>query len=143
MAGLLEQDSWSLAFVRQNTLNQGELQLEIGLSRGSLTLTKTYVIYPHSSVIREWLTLKNAGSTPLQIVEPEFLSVVAKLGDGLETLDFHWMTGAENQPGCWMLKTERLGTRASAPIRLLRPFPRPHRPILGRRRRGCQDHAQR
>ncbi len=70
-------------------------------------MTKTYVVYPGSSIIRQWLTITNAGEEPLRIVEPGFLNLTAQPG-AAAALDFHWMTGGENQPGSWMLKTEKL-----------------------------------
>ena len=39
--------------------------------------------------------------------EPGFLNLTTKPGPP-ESVDFHWMTGGENEPGSWTLKTERL-----------------------------------
>ena len=99
----------------QTKLKQGELQLDLTLQRGSLLVTKSYVVYPGSSVIRQWVTFTNAGDRPLKIVEPGFLSETVRPGDP-EKLDFHWMTGGENQPGSWMLKTEKLGADKAAAL---------------------------
>ena len=98
---------WTLRSARPSRLAQGELQLELTLERPPLRVTKTYVVHPGSSVIREWLALANVGKEPIRVVEPAFLDLTARLGDPT-TLDFHWMTGGENQPGSWVLKTETL-----------------------------------
>ena len=86
---------WKLIGDKQTKLKQGELQLELTLQRDSLVVTKTYVVYPGSSIIRQWVTFTNAGNRPLKIVEPGFLSETVRPGDA-DATDFHWMTGGEN-----------------------------------------------
>jgi hypothetical protein len=98
---------WQLVGSQDQTLAQGEIQLEITVRQGSLEATKTYVVYPGSSIIREWVKLRNAGATPLKISEPRFLGLTASVGKP-DSQDFYWMTGAENQPGSWELKKENL-----------------------------------
>ena len=98
---------WTLIRADQTKLHQGELQLDLVLQRESLLVTKTYVVHPGSSIISQGTTFGNAGDRPLTIVEPGFLSESLRPGDPRQ-LDFHWMTGGENQPGSWMLKTEKL-----------------------------------
>jgi hypothetical protein len=98
---------WVLITASDRILAHGEVQLDITVRRGGLEATKSYVVYPGSSVIREWMSIKNVGSTPLRISEPGFLNLTARLG-APESVDFHWMTGAENQPDSWQLKTEVL-----------------------------------
>ena len=95
MAGAEQDGRWTLVAAEARTLKQGELQFDLSLASGPLAVVKSYVVYPGSSVVREWYTCRNAGQTPLKIVEPRFLSVAARLGKGLDALDFHWMTGAE------------------------------------------------
>jgi len=108
VVGVRGEGPWKLESARVDRLNQGELHLELRFSRGQIAVTKNYMIYPGTSVIREWMAIKNTGEAPLRLIEPRFLNVAARLGAGPGTLDFHWMTGAENQPGCWVLKTEHL-----------------------------------
>ncbi len=55
---------WELVDARQQPLDQGEQQLDIIVRRGPLQVTKTYVLYPHSSIVREWATFSNAGQKP-------------------------------------------------------------------------------
>lgn len=98
---------WLLEEAREEQLEQGELQLDIALQRGDLRVTKSYVLYPGSSVIREWATFGNAGATPLQLADPRFLTLSLAAGAPAAT-DFHWMTGGENNPGSWVLQTEQL-----------------------------------
>lgn len=99
---------WTLAGSSVRRLAQGELQLDLTLTAGPLAVVRSYLVYPETSVIREWSTCRNAGRAPLTLVEPAFLNLEAQLGAGLETLDFHWMTGARNEPGCWSLRTRQL-----------------------------------
>ena len=53
---------WQLVGSRTLKLKQGELQLDITLQRDSLQVTKSYVVYPQSSIIREWVAFKNTGT---------------------------------------------------------------------------------
>ena len=52
---------WKLVREHQTRLGQGELQWEVVLQQGPLLVTKSYVVYPGSSIIREWVTFANAG----------------------------------------------------------------------------------
>ena len=113
---------WRLVGSRARTLRQGELQLDIELARGPLGVVKSYVVYPKSSVIREWCVLRNTGREPLSVV-PHILDVTVQLGDGLDSLDFHWMTGARNEPGCWDLRTRRLSPERPQRFDSYDPFP--------------------
>jgi hypothetical protein len=99
--------NWQLIGAQDHTLAQGEIQLDISLRHGSLEATKSFVVYPGSSIIREWVSFKNAGSTAVTIIDPGFLNFSARVGTA-DDVDFDWMTGGENRPGSWMLKTEKL-----------------------------------
>ena len=98
---------WKLVSSKETVLKQGEHQLDITLQRDSVQVTKSYVIYPKSSVIREWVNIKNAGKGPVTIIDPGFLNFAAKTA-APASLDFHWMTGGECKPQAWNLKTEKL-----------------------------------
>jgi hypothetical protein len=113
---------WTFVGEKQMTLKQGELQLELTVQREALVVTKTYVVYPGSSIIRQWATFTNAGNGPLKIVEPSFLSETVRPGDA-EATDFHWMTGGENMPGSWMLKTEKISEKKRRTFDSHEPFP--------------------
>ncbi len=88
---------WQLVEAKQAELGQGELQLEIAVGRNNLQVTKTYVVYPGSSVIREWVTFTNSGQVPLRIVNPGFFSMRIRPG-APDAVDFHWMNGG----GLWV-----------------------------------------
>jgi hypothetical protein len=98
---------WQLLSAADHTLAQGEIELDVTLRRGSLQITKSYVVYPGSSIIREWVNFKNVSNAALRISDPRFLNLTVNMGSAEDT-DFDWMTGGENQPGSWMLKTEKL-----------------------------------
>jgi hypothetical protein len=98
---------WKLLDAKERTLTQGEIQVDLTLQRDNLEATKSYVVYPGSSIIREWVSFKNAGTGPLRVSEPGFLDLTTKPGPP-ESVDFHWMTGGTNEPGSWTLKTEKL-----------------------------------
>ena len=48
VVGVPAEGPWKLDSARQSKLNQGELHLELALSRGPLAVTKNYVIYPRN-----------------------------------------------------------------------------------------------
>jgi hypothetical protein len=98
---------WHLVGAESKKLSQGELQLDITLQRESLQVTKSYVVYPGSSLVREWITFKNTGDAPVQIIDPSFLNFTVKTGEASAT-DFMWMSGGDNKPGSWKLYTELL-----------------------------------
>jgi hypothetical protein len=113
---------WKLVDSKEKTLKNGELQLDIVLQRGELQVTKSYVVYPKNSIIREWVNFKNTGSAPIQIVEPSFLDFSARLAEP-DLLDFYWMVGSECKPGSWVLKKEALTTDKIRQFDSYDPFP--------------------
>lgn len=113
---------WVLVDAKHTSLRQGEQLLDITLRRDAITVTKTYVVYPASSIIREWMTFTNSAQVPLRIVEPGFLNLAVRPGEPAST-DFHWMTGGENAPGSWVLKTERLSADKPRRFDSYEPFP--------------------
>jgi len=98
---------WKLVKAIDHVLSQGEIQLDVTLRDGELQATKTYVVYPGTSIIREWVSFKNIGSASLIVSDPRFLNLAARLGTP-DSVDFHWMTGGDNRPGSWRLRTEKL-----------------------------------
>lgn len=113
---------WTLLNENSARLPQGEQQLDLGFRQGPLVVTKHYVVYPGSSLIREWVTFANIGSKPLKLIEPSFLQCAVRLG-ARSDLDFHWMTGGDNRPGSWLLKTEKLGVGKPRQFDCYEPFP--------------------
>ncbi len=98
---------WKLVDSQTRKLKQGELQLSITLNRDNLQVTKNYIIFPLTSVIREWVVFKNVGEEPLNIGDPSFLNYSFRLGDPAD-VDFLWVTGGTNAPGSWLLYKEQL-----------------------------------
>jgi hypothetical protein len=96
---------WQLLAEHSIRADQGELQLDIELQAGGVRFTKHYVIYPGTSVIREWLTLQNFSNTPVRISQVEFLHSRV-LGSSAQDLEFNYITGGGNYNGSQLLKTE-------------------------------------
>ncbi len=113
---------WRLLGSKQSRLPQGERQLDITVQRDALQVTKSYLLYPGSSIVREWVTLKNAGTAPLPIREPCFLNLTVQPG-AAQAPDFSWMSGGDNQPGSWNLKTESLNPAKARKFDSYEPFP--------------------
>jgi hypothetical protein len=113
---------WELSRAAESRKADGSLEFEIAVRRAGLEAVKTYVLYPGSSVLRERLRLRNAGTGPVKIEEPRFLNALVR-ATGRDAVDFYWMTGGENRPGSWVLKTETLPERKSRDFDSYDPFP--------------------
>ena len=113
---------WTLVRADQKRLGQGELQLDLTLHRGPLRVTKSYVVVSRLERHPPMGHAGQRGEQPLRLVEPSFLRMAARLGDPA-ALDFHWMTGGENQPGSWVLKTEKLNRAKPRTFDSYEPFP--------------------
>ncbi len=98
---------WTLDGAAETAGPGGERLLSVTLRRGAVSVSKTYVVHPGSSVVRESWTLTNAGTEPLEISDVGFLEISLRAGD-LSRADFHWMTGGYNHVDSWQLRTERL-----------------------------------
>jgi hypothetical protein len=96
---------WTLGSDHISTGNQGELQLDIELISASIRVTKHYVVYPGTAVIREWMTLDNSSTKPVQISRVEFLHsrLLTSLAPDLQ---FNYLTGGGNYNGSQLLKSE-------------------------------------
>lgn len=115
-------EGWNLMDTKTRKLSDKTLELKVVLQRETLMVRKFYIIHPGSSIIREWCEIANAGDEPIRVINPGFLSFSAQMGNPA-TLDFNWMTGAENQSGSWMLKTERLQAGSSREFDSYDAFP--------------------
>jgi hypothetical protein len=113
---------WRLVGSHVERLRQHEARLDVTLQKDSLQVTKSYEIYPGSSIVRQWVAFKNAGQSPLRIIQPGFLDFSAQPG-ALRGLDFDWMSGGENMPGSWKLKTEALQPGQPRKFDSYEPFP--------------------
>jgi hypothetical protein len=98
---------WKLLDEHQRVLPQGELLVEIRLNGGPLEVTKHWIIYPHTAIIREWLTIENASTQTLQLDELFFFNT-RSLGIDPDSLELGYLSGGGNFNGSQLLKTERL-----------------------------------
>ena len=98
---------WKLVRAKESKLSQGELALDLTVARDKFEVTRHYVIYPQSSVIREWTTFTNTGKTSLTLINPGFLDLSVRPAS-LASLDFYWMSGGTNFPNSWLLRKESL-----------------------------------
>ena len=101
---------WKLRSDQVTKGKQDELQLEIELESPLLRVTKHYVIYPATSVIREWFIIENTSSKPIRISRLDFLhsQVLASVAPDL---DFNYVTGGANYNGSQLLKSEPMSRR--------------------------------
>jgi len=104
--------SWKLVDVKEARQAQHELRLDLTIEREPLRITRSYVLFPGSSIVREATTIANVGKAPIIVSDPGFISMAAAVGK-TEAIDFHWITGAHNVPGLWNLKTEKLPAGAA------------------------------
>ena len=96
---------WKLLGEHAVQAAQGTLQLDIELESAGVHVTKHYVIYPGTSVIREWLTLQNSSTTSVRISQVAFLHT--RLFSSIaQDLQFNYLTGGGNYNGSQLLKTE-------------------------------------
>jgi hypothetical protein len=95
---------WTLRSSDATQLTHGELQLNIHLEASGLRVSKHYVVYPGTAVIREWLTLENFSDRPIHLSHVAFLhsSVLDPTAQGLQ---LNYLTGGGNYNGSQLLKT--------------------------------------
>lgn len=98
---------WKLYSEHAFRSSQGTLQLDIELESASIHAIKHYVIYPGTSVIREWLTLQNSSNSSVRISQVAFL-YTRLLGSIGQDLQFNYLTGGGNYNGSQLLKTESM-----------------------------------
>ena len=101
--------SWNWTFVSDDsqTLSQGELQLNLRLRGGPIEVTKHLVVYPHTAIIREWLTVDNSSHQAIRMQDLFFMNTRV-MGDRLDALELDYVSGGGNFNGSQLLKTERL-----------------------------------
>ncbi len=90
--------------------SQGELQLDIDLESANVQVTKHYVLYPETAVIREWLTINNLSSDTVHLSHMEFLHSQV-LTPASQDIQFNYVTGGGNYNGSQLLKTEAINSR--------------------------------
>jgi hypothetical protein len=98
---------WEFVSDHTQQLGQGELQLDIKLKARSIEVTKHWVVYPHTAIVREWLTIENASGNDVRIHDLFFLNS-RLLGGEPERLELSYISGGGNFNGSQLLKTERV-----------------------------------
>jgi hypothetical protein len=100
---------WLLKSSETTVLKQGEIQLVVRLESDPLQVEKTYVVYPHTGIIRQWVSFKNISSHSIKVSNPSFLSDRFKLDEaGKPTLNY--MTGGGYFTGSQILRQTTLST---------------------------------
>ena len=62
-------------------LSQGEIQLVVTLENDLLQVQKAYVVYPATSIIRQWVTYLNRSASAITISDPYSLSLRLRLDE--------------------------------------------------------------
>jgi hypothetical protein len=99
---------WRIATPVCEKLAHGELRLRLELTRDDLRVIRSYIVYPHISLVRGWLEITALGPAPTILADPP----LASLAMAGASLDLKWMSGAELTGDSWKLRTERLGADA-------------------------------
>src|ERR1700733_4297704 len=86
---------WTLVSEHTRQLGQGELQLDMKLKTGPIGVTKHWVIYPGTAIVREWLTIENLSQHDVRIQDPFFLNTRV-LGGAPDRLGLDYITGGGN-----------------------------------------------
>ena len=100
---------WQWTFVRDDTrrLQHGEMQLDLELQGGPVSVIRHWVLYPQTGIVRSWNTLRNVSRKPLHIGNVSFLNTRV-LGADANRLELDYITGGGNFNGSQLLKTEHL-----------------------------------
>jgi hypothetical protein len=99
---------WELRGEHVATGGQGELQLDIVLESASIRVTKHYMIYPGTALVREWMTIENSSGKPVHLANVKFLHS-SVLDTASHDLQFNYLTGGGNYNGSQLLKSEPIG----------------------------------
>jgi hypothetical protein len=99
---------WSLVRQEQHELTQGEVQLDLTLRNEQIEVTKHYITYPETPLIREWTSFRNISGQTLRLEDPAFLRARI-LSAGAEGWDLYYMTGGGPYNGSQLLKKEAIG----------------------------------
>jgi hypothetical protein len=99
---------WKLRGEQAVRGKQGELQLDIELESAVINVTKHYVAYPGTPIVREWLSLENVSGKPVRISDVDFLHTKL-LGSAARDFQFNYLTGGGNYNGSQLLKTDSMG----------------------------------
>lgn len=98
---------WTLGSEHAAVAPQGEIELEIELESDRLRVTKHYVVYPGTAVVREWLTISNPSARSVRLSHVDFLHSGLS-SSAAQHLEFNYVTGGGNYNGSQLLKTESI-----------------------------------
>jgi hypothetical protein len=96
---------WKLGLDHTVPGAQGELQLDVDLESAGVRVTKHYVVYPGTPVIREWMTLNNSSRSLVRLEHVEFLSSRVQRPIA-QNFQFNYLTGGGNYSGSQLLKSD-------------------------------------
>ena len=100
---------WELRTWFTEKLPQGASSLDIWLKNGALAVTRHYVVYPGTAVVREWTTYENMGEQDITVSEAGFLDMVLMSKDcKAGGLTFGHITGGKAYDGSQRLVTEKV-----------------------------------
>lgn len=88
-------------------LAQGEIELTVTLENDLLAVQKTYVVYPETGIVRQWIRYRNRTNGSITVENPHFFSTRVRGGDASK-LTLHYMTGGGSFSGSQILKEVRL-----------------------------------
>jgi hypothetical protein len=94
---------WQWKGSEAKVLAQGEIAWTVQLQNDVLRVEKTYVVYPGTSIIRQWTRYENVGSRVIKLGNPSFLSFRVA-AEGRDKPTFDYMTGGGYFTGSQILK---------------------------------------
>lgn len=93
---------WQIAEPVVQRREHGELQVELRLEREGLQVIRFYLLYPGLSLVREWLEIRNAGPSEVELADPP----IASLAFSAMPTELLWMSGAECFGDSWKMRRE-------------------------------------
>jgi hypothetical protein len=100
---------WKLDTWSSKDLPQGETALDIRLTNGMLAVTRHFIVYPGTAVMREWTTYHNPGTQDMTISDASFLDMRMMSEDCTAGLTFSHFTGGKAYDGAQRLVTTKVG----------------------------------
>lgn len=94
---------WTWTGSDAKVLSQGEIELTVSLQDKLLGVQKHYVLYPNSSIIRQWVVFKNRSSDQITLADP-YMLVDRLLANVASSQLLSYMTGGGSFSGSQVLK---------------------------------------
>lgn len=94
---------WVLKSSETTVLPGGEIRLGVWLENDLLQVEKTYVVYPRTSIIRQWTKFGNLSSHSIKVSDPYFLSERIQVEEDKKSM-LDYMTGGGYFTGSQILK---------------------------------------